>query len=114
MTWSSNSMGSLPAKLTLNAGTVGQDLALRGEGGADPTDPCSRGGRGRTRRRRLGRTPASRANTFDMAVVGSTAAAKYIDMGEAAEEVSILSAQLMRMANVELRCIVEFGMAAAG
>jgi hypothetical protein len=45
-----------------------------------------------------------------MAVVGAAAAAKHVDVGEAAAEFGVLAAELERIADVELWRIVEFGM----
>ena len=49
-----------------------------------------------------------------MAVVRSAAAAKHVDVREAAAEVSILAAKLVRIAYVELGRVVELGVAHAG
>ena len=49
-----------------------------------------------------------------MAVVRSAAAAKHVDVRETAAEVSILPAELKRIADVELRRIVELGVTHAG
>ena len=54
----------------------------------------------------LGRTPASHADAVHMAMIGAAASPEHIDMREAAEKFGVLPAQLMRIANVELRGIV--------
>jgi hypothetical protein len=48
-----------------------------------------------------------------MAVVGAATAAEHVDMREATEQLGILAAELERVATVELRRIVELGVAAA-
>lgn len=53
--------------------------------------------------RRLHRSAAGCADTAHMAVVRSAAAAKHVDVRETAAEVSILPAELKRIADVELK-----------
>jgi hypothetical protein len=59
------------------------------------------------------REAAGGAYAVDVAVVGAAAAAKHIDMRETANEIGILACELKRIANVELRRIVELGVAQA-
>src|SRR5262249_59957031 len=61
----------------------------------------------------LGRTPAGHADAVHMAMIGAAASSEHIDMREAAEEFGVLPAQLLRIANVELRGVVEFSVAEA-
>ena len=56
---------------------------------------------------------ASRADAVDVAVVGAATAAEHVDVWKAAQQLSILAAELERVANVELGRIVELGVAAA-
>src|SRR5262245_7667553 len=62
---------------------------------------------------KLSRAPACGADALHMAVVCAAAAAKHIDMRKATHEVGVLGAELLRVADVELRCVVEFCVAAA-
>ncbi len=62
---------------------------------------------------RLVRDPAGQADLFHVPVVCSAAAAEYVDVREAAQEIAILCAVLLGVAGVQLRRVVEFRMAAA-
>lgn len=59
-----------------------------------------------------GRASTRHADAMHMAVIGAAAATEYIYVRKAADEIGILAAEFMRAAHVELRRIVELGMAA--
>ena len=50
----------------------------------------------------LGRTLAGEADAFHVAIVGTAAAAKHVELRKAAEEIGILFPQLHRIAHIQL------------